>query len=80
MNLQEYGADARVCGWSPKDTTAQTNCTIVENFDNFHCTSLSLYGDKPCLKAIHFGDYKRKLICGREDKKVNPKTTLVIIL
>ena len=80
INLHVYGADASVCGWSPQDNPAETTFATIGHLDNLHCMSLNLYGEKPCYKAIHFGDYKRKLICGKGNDDLDQGTTLVIVL
>ena len=76
INLYKYAIDLRpgkkdalVCGWGAvinDDESIEDSIGCDEYSEDLHCMSLNLHSEKTCNSAIRPGDYKRKLVCGKE--------------
>ena len=70
---------ALVCGWNTIDDDIDFQLGYGQYSSNVTCIKIKLYGSSFCKKAIGYGDYIRKLICG-SGHSMEHKNTMVITI
>ena len=82
IHLRPGKKDALVCGWGAvknDDESIEDSIGCDKYSGDLHCMCLNLHSEKTCNRAILPGDYKRKLVCGKEINSTQMITSVTIL-
>ena len=79
INLHHEGEIATVCGWGTECGETFNAIGFAKYGETLNCMSLTLYNKVTCNEIIRYGDFQRKLICGKSEI-TEQIVTLVIAL